>query len=80
MKHREVVRHLAAVDIRAHHEETRPAQLEILAAVLKALRIDIEVSSASSIRHLNPDPSDDELFFVVNEIVQRRFPVASTHE
>lgn len=75
MNHREIVVQLSPIEIKARHGDTRPEQLKKLAQLLKILGIDVEVTSESSIKHLNPDSSDDELFFLINEVVQRRFPV-----
>lgn len=69
-----MVEQLASIEIRPIREESGRGQLEILAAVLKLLGITVELSSDFGLDHVDPDPSDDELFFTINEIVLRRYP------
>lgn len=73
---RDVVEQLASIEIRPLREESRRAQLEVLASVLELLGVPVQLSSDFGLDHVNPDPSDDELFFAINEIVLRRFPCA----
>lgn len=75
MNHHEIVEQLSSINIRSHHVENRSDQLKILVSILAELGIEVEMTSESSLKHVNPHPGDDDLFFAMNEIVRRRFPV-----
>lgn len=71
--HRDIVELLEPVEIRPINDDGSQGHLKSVAAILGVLGINVAMVSETAMDHIDADPADDELVFLVNEIVRRRF-------